>query len=296
MTISVVIPYYNGSRFIGDALASVRAQSLAPLEIVVVDDGSLPAEALALDREARDCVVVHLPRNRGVSVARNAGVAHARGEWIAFLDCDDLWEPRKLEFQAAVAAADPQCRAVHCGMRSLLPGGVVEVFPKGEVAFEDLLVFPCPIFPSAAMMQRQALLECGLFDPTMRCCEDLDLFLRFCFDGGRFLSVPEPLVTRRIQPGGLSRNLETFYTAAVRTYRNFRPVFRDGKKSLGTLREVHVDMTLRALYARDLGLLWRMLRSAARPDIPLTVLLARVAWRALCNRLRRPTRAVSGRC
>src|SRR5262245_42648417 len=107
LSISVVIPYYNGSRFIGEALDSVRAQTLSPIEIIVVDDASRPEEGEALDRLAGDCVVVHQTKNGGPSVARNVGISRARGEWIAFLDCDDLWDPRKLELQAAVAQADP---------------------------------------------------------------------------------------------------------------------------------------------------------------------------------------------
>ncbi|HSB20528.1 MAG TPA: glycosyltransferase family A protein [Anaeromyxobacteraceae bacterium] len=285
-SISVVIPYYNGSRFIGEALASVRAQTLAPLEIIVVDDGSRPEEAAALDRAAPDCVVIHLPRNRGPSVARNAGIARAQGEWIAFLDCDDLWDPRKLELQAAVVAANADCRAVHCGLRTVTPEGKEAVSRKKEVTFDDFLEFPCPIFPSAAMMQKQALLECGLFDPTKRCCEDLDLFLRFCFDNGKFHCVPDPLLVRRIQGDGLSRSTAVFWREASRVYRDFLPVFRDRRRSRAALREVHVDMAMRALYARDGRLLWRMLRSATGSDVSMVRWVVQVAWRAVRNRLR----------
>ncbi|HKA89857.1 MAG TPA: glycosyltransferase family A protein [Haliangiales bacterium] len=286
LAISVVIPYYNGSRFIAEALASVRAQTLAPLEVIVVDDCSRPDEAAALDREAHDCVVIHLPKNRGPSVARNIGIARARGEWIAFLDCDDLWAPRKLELQAAVVAANADCRAVHCGMTTILPGGKEVVYDKGEVTFEDFLEFPCPIFPSAVLMQRQALFECGLFDPTKRCCEDLDLFLRFCYGDGKFYVAPEPLMIRRIQDDGLSRNLATFWREADRVYRDFLPVFADRDKSRATLRSVHADMTLRALYARDFKLMWRRLRDASQRDVPMSLTLSRAVWQAIRNRLR----------
>jgi glycosyltransferase involved in cell wall biosynthesis len=285
LSISVVIPYYNGSRFIGEALASVRAQTAAPLEIIVVDDASRPDEAAALDRAAHDCVVIHLPRNRGPSVARNIGIARARGEWIAFLDCDDLWQPRKLEHQAKLVEATPECRAVHCGMITILPGGEEVAYVKGEVSFDDFLVFPCPIFPSAVMMERQALLECGLFDPTKRCCEDLDLFLRFSYGNGKFYCVPEPLLIRRIQEDGLSRNLATFWREADRVYRDFLPVFTDRAKSREALRSVHTDMTLRALYARDFKLVWRTLTDARHRDVPMSLTVSRALWRAIRNRL-----------
>jgi glycosyltransferase involved in cell wall biosynthesis len=286
-SISVVIPYFNGSRFIGEALESVRAQTLAPLEVIVVDDGSRPEEAEALDRMARDCVVVRLPRNRGVSVARNAGIARARGTWIALLDCDDLWDRRKLEVQVAVVEANPDCRALHCGIRNARLDGTVEVHPKGEVSFEDFLVFPCPIFPSATLMERNALLECGLFDPTMTVCEDLDLFMRFAYSSGRFYCAPEILVTRRVQAEGLSRNTTAFWKGAHRVYRDFLPAFQDKKRGLEALREVHTDMALRAFYAGDTGLLRQIVRSATRPDMPLLLLAGRALARALRTRFRR---------
>jgi glycosyltransferase involved in cell wall biosynthesis len=287
LSISAVIPYYNGSRTVAEALRSVRAQTLPPLEIIVVDDGSRPEEARALDGVAGDCVVVHLAHNRGVSVARNAGVARARGEWIAFLDCDDLWDPRKLELQAAVVASNPGCVAVHCGMRNVTLDGREIVHPKGEITFDDFLEFPCPVFPSAVLMQRQILLECGLFDPTLRCCQDLDFFMRFCFTGGKFYSVPEPLLVRRVQRDGVSRNIAVFWDEAERVYRGFAPLFRDQKRGRAVLREIHVDMALRAAYARDRKLLWRILRRGSRADAPAGRVLAAVMWRALRARLRR---------
>jgi glycosyltransferase involved in cell wall biosynthesis len=286
-SISVVIPYYNGSRVIGDALASVRNQTLAPLEIVVVDDGSRPEEAAALDREARDCLVIHLPRNRGQSVARNVGIGRARGQWIAFLDCDDVWDPRKLEMQAAVAKADPTCLAVHCGVRNVSVDGQESVTPKGEITLDDLLVFPCAIFPSAVLIHRDALLECGLFDPTMGVCEDLDLFVRFCFLGNKFHSVPEPLLIRRIQPDGVSRNIAKFWSDAARVYRDYLPVFRDRRRAIGALREVYVDMAVRAVHARDFKLLWKMFGRATQRDAPISNVASRALSRVILNRFRR---------
>jgi glycosyltransferase involved in cell wall biosynthesis len=286
-SISVVIPYFNGSRFVGEALESVRAQTLAPLEVIVVDDGSRPEEADVLDREARDCLVVHLPRNRGVSVARNVGIARARGDWIAFLDCDDLWDPRKLEVQMGLVRTNPDCRAIHCGIRNARLDGTVEVHPKGEVSFEDFLVFPCPIFPSATLMERNSLLECGLFDPTMAVCQDLDLFMRFARCIGRFYCAPEVMVTRRVQAEGLSRNTAAFWSEAHRVYRDFLPSFQDERRGLEALREVHTDMALRALYAGDMGLLRRIVHRATQSDMPFLLLAGRTLARALRARMQR---------
>jgi glycosyltransferase involved in cell wall biosynthesis len=287
ISISVVIPYYNGGPFIAEALASVRAQTLAPIEIVIVDDASRPSEGEILDREASDCVVIHLPENRGPSAARNIGIDRARGEWIAFLDCDDLWDPRKLERQVDVINANPGCRAIHCGMRSVLPDGTQVINRKGEIGIEDFLVFPLAIFPSAVIMRRDTLIECGLFDPTMGVCHDLDLFLRFCSKFGKFYAVPDPLVTRRIQPGGVSRNIASFWIDAERVYREFLITFPDDRRARRALRDVHTDMALRAVYTRDFNLMWRRLRRATRRDVPLSLVLSRVAWRVLRNRFGR---------
>src|SRR5262252_2921063 len=89
--VSVVIPFFNASRTIDEAIDSVRHQTRPADEVVVVDDGSNPDEAEALARHAADVTLIRLPRNGGPSVARNIGIVAARGEWIAFLDADDLW-------------------------------------------------------------------------------------------------------------------------------------------------------------------------------------------------------------
>ncbi len=293
LSVSVVIPYYNGSRFIAEALASVRAQTLAPREIIVVDDGSRPEEARALDREAHDCVIIHLPQNRGVSVARNTGIARATSEWIAFLDCDDLWDPRKLELQAEVVTSKAGCRAVHCGLKNVSVDGGETICRKGDITFNDFFEeFPLPIFPSAALMQRQDLLECGLFDPTLRCCQDLALFMRFCFCVGTFHAVPDPLLIRRIQKDGISRNNAVFWDEAERVYRGMLPLFVDQRRARAVLREIHTDMLLRAAYARDGALARRIVGRATRADLSTIRLFGTVLWRVIRARLRRRHRSV----
>jgi len=88
--VSVIIPYYNRARFIDECLASIFAQTRAPDEVIVVDDGSAPDQRRHLDRFAPRVQIVDQPRNLGVSAARNAGVRAATGDWIAFNDSDDV--------------------------------------------------------------------------------------------------------------------------------------------------------------------------------------------------------------
>lgn len=107
-TISVVIPCYNAEAFIEDSIRSVLKQTTAPCEILVIDDGSsdeTAARAASIDPIIR--VISQL--NQGVSIARNRGFEEAKGDWIAFLDADDLWEPQKLEAQVKLIATDVVC-------------------------------------------------------------------------------------------------------------------------------------------------------------------------------------------
>ncbi|WP_197439840.1 glycosyltransferase family 2 protein [Calycomorphotria hydatis] len=109
-TISVVIPCYNGARFLQETLQSATQQSHAPLEVIVIDDGSTDHSA-DIAKVFGDPVRVIRQQNQGESVARNKGIEEARGEWIAFLDADDFWKPEKLERQ--IAAIDGDTAAVH---------------------------------------------------------------------------------------------------------------------------------------------------------------------------------------
>lgn len=276
--VSVVIPCFNGSRFLGDALASIAAQTAPPLEVIVVDDGSKPEERDAIARiceQAGSPVrAMHLPRNRGVCVARNLGIARAAGTHIAFLDCDDMWVPDKLAKQVQFLSDHPDYRAVHSGLKVIYPDGRVLITHKSEVKFEDLVHFPCPIFPSTLIIDREALFECGLFDPTKKVCEDLDLFLRVTsqYPIG---CVDEPLIVRRIHDECASRNLRAFHHDADRVYRDFQYVFADRAAATDTLAEIHTDFLLQALYARDPKLLWQVLRRATAPEVAAPKLVAR---------------------
>lgn len=288
-TISVVIPAYNSSRTLLEALESVRGQTYPVHEVIIVDDGSEPDEANAIDVAASGCTVIRLPKNRGPSVARNRGVARATGEWVAFLDSDDLWLPRKLELQVEHINTHPGCRAVHCSMRRIGHDGEESTHIKRAVTFEDLVEFPCPVFPSAVMMHRETLIEVGLFDPTKRCCEDLDLFLRFTSEHP-IECVEEPLLLRRTSWNGLSANIPRFWREADRVYREYQHVFKDAPRARDTLIGLHSDFVLRALYMRDFTLAWKMGCRAVRRDVPLLLMLPRVVARFVRNRMRRRDR------
>lgn len=192
-TVSVVIPLFDKGRHIARALESVRAQTLAPLEVIVVDDGSTDGgDAIA---EAFPGVIF-LRRGApgpGGYAARNAGVAHARGDLIAFLDADDEWRPDHLAHLTAAMARTPGAVMASSGYDEHHPGGriVKDVYrrARGDAACEafDLAglmrvwidVDECPVWTSAIVTRRSALIETGGF-PEDRCRRggDKDLWFR----------------------------------------------------------------------------------------------------------------------
>ena len=223
MRISVVIPAYNAAAYIAATIASARAQTLAPLEIIVVDDGSKDETAVV----AAQCGATVLRQaNAGVCAARNTGILAARGEWIALLDHDDVWLPAKLERQAAAVALQPDVacvttdfyrefdgvrRAVSCFAAegySLDGFTTVEVAPSVSLlphAGEELVTTGFFMFPSAVLVRRDVLIEAGMFRVELRLCEDVDCFLRVLRHTS-MLVVREPLWTWHHHQGNHSND------------------------------------------------------------------------------------------
>ncbi len=182
MKISVIIPSWNRATRLAAALDSVRAQSLAPHEIIVVDDGSTDNTRELLSRHYPEVRYLY-QQNNGVSSARNTGIMAASGDWIALLDSDDRWEPLKLERQQQAIQAQPGYRLCHCDEIWIRNGKRVNPMKKhakqGGKIFRHCLPL-CVISPSAVMMQRDLFDDIGLFDETLPACEDYDLWLRVC--------------------------------------------------------------------------------------------------------------------
>ena len=176
-TISVIIPAWNRAREVGNAIDSAFAQTLPPLEVIVVDDGSTDETPEVLARYG-DHIRVVRQSNQGVAAARNAGIAVANGDFLAFLDSDDVWLPRKLELQMARFDADPGLGLVHCGVDFEGTGVTVDGM-EGSVATEMLRLDRSVIVShsSSVMVPRRVAEEVGGFDARMRASEDWD----FCY-------------------------------------------------------------------------------------------------------------------
>jgi Glycosyltransferases involved in cell wall biogenesis len=219
-TISVIIPTYNYGRFLREAIDSALAQSYTPLEIIVVDDGSIDDTPQIL-AEYGDRIRAIRQDNQGVGAARNTGIAAARGEYLAFLDSDDLWHPRKLAAQIARFEADPSLGLVHCGAESIdAAGNTLSVSLTGMEGWvgPDLLRLDREVIAgpgSNAMVPKRVAEELGGYDNRLQPSEDWD----FCYRVAvryRVGFVGEVLVTYRQHGGGGHLNIPRMEKAMLK--------------------------------------------------------------------------------
>lgn len=208
--VSVIMPAFRVAEYIAEALDSVLAQTFDDYEIIVVNDGSPDTEELEhVIAGYQDRIVYLKQENRGLSGARNTAIRAARGEFIALLDPDDRWEPNYLAVQIAAMRKDPSIDVLYSN--ALIFGDspyagreLMEVFPtRGEVVFERVITQECNVL-ICATARRQAVLNAGLFDETLRSCEDFDLWLRILKAGGRISYHTQTLARYRRRPGSLS--------------------------------------------------------------------------------------------
>ncbi len=209
-TVSVVLPTYKRMHLVRRAVHSALWQTFGDLEVIVVDDASpdVTAEVVRQVDDPRLRYVRH-ETNRGLAAARNTGIAHARGAYIAFLDDDDLWLPDKLEKQLrCFEQSAPSVGAVHCGFlrwqamppyRGVVPTGPSEL--QGHALFK-LLIRKAFTQPSALVVKRCVVDEIGLFDEAFVRVEDTDFILRIA-TRYEFGFVPENLLLYYELPGSL---------------------------------------------------------------------------------------------
>jgi len=178
--VSVVAPTFDRREILPRTLDSVLAQTFSDWELIVVDDGSTDGTADMVKHDYSDAHLV-IQENRGVSAARNAGIAAASGEWIAFIDSDDAWLPEKLNRQMDALEAEPGHRLCHTDEIWIRNGQRVNPMEKHAKAGGRIypMCLPlCCISPSSVVIHRDLLQEMGGFDETFEVCEDYDLWLR----------------------------------------------------------------------------------------------------------------------
>jgi glycosyltransferase involved in cell wall biosynthesis len=186
--VSVIIPVYNGERFLAQAIESVEGQTYRPLEVIVVDDGSTDQSG----EVARRFPTVRCLRqdNAGQAAARNRGAAAATGPFLAFLDADDLWLPDKLERQMAAFRSAPELAAVF---------GWAQEFAEGEQRSRGGPPRRLPAqLPSAMLIRRAAFDQLGGYDPRWQLAEVADFYSRLQEAGLACTTLDRVVYARRL--------------------------------------------------------------------------------------------------
>jgi glycosyltransferase involved in cell wall biosynthesis len=197
-----VIPVFNGKRFVAEAIESALTQTHAPLEVIVVDDGSTDETPAVLEGFG-ERIRTYRQANRGPAAARNLGLEESRGEFIAFLDADDLWVPEKIEAQLGCLRDDPGVGLCSGHIRSFWVPELDEERQRLEddpYHLEKPMLSPCTLLTTRAVFERV-----GGFDPALRAREDSDWFIRLQREGIRIDTLPRLVTHRRQHPANLTR-------------------------------------------------------------------------------------------
>lgn len=232
-SISVIIPAYNAERFLAETLESVYAQTLLPLEIIVIDDGSRDGtEAVARGFAGREPELIYIKQeNAGPSRARNNGIQHARGNWLAFLDADDLWVADKLERQVDFLRTNPQVALLCSDASQFNEQGEFIKSSHEKFGYTDFagvveksfvrLLDSNPIFTATVFLNTDCARTTGGFNESMIYAEDYDLWLRIAINDNEIACQPNTLMRKRSHDTNLTCNEEPFYHAKLFILKQF---------------------------------------------------------------------------
>jgi glycosyltransferase involved in cell wall biosynthesis len=219
--ISVIIPAYNAGKTILETIRSVQEQTFQDFEIIIINDGSTDNTLEVLDTIQDDRLKVFSYKNGGLPTARNRGVDHANGNFISFLDADDLWTPDKLELQlqsleqnpdAAVSYSWNACMFQEEEFVTFIRGG--NFYHEGNV-YSQLLLGNFIGNGSNILIRRDVLNEIGLFDPDLKSYEDWDFYIRTA-SKFFFVVVPHYQVLYRKMAGSMTSKIEIMETEGLR--------------------------------------------------------------------------------
>lgn len=256
--VSVIIPTYNSLKYLSETVESVLNQTYSDFELLIVDDGSTDQTVQWTGELGDSRVRVISQANQGVCVARNTGIANANGEYIAFLDHDDLWEASKLEKQVCRLDAEPNIGLVHTWMalvddRGKFIGRIMTSDAEGDV-WQQLLE-KNTIASSSVMVRRSCFEKVGMFSPAreLYSVEDWEMWIRIASQYP-FAVIREPLLSWRQHPNNGSKNwraMEKAYSLVI------EGAFQSAPQEWGFLKE-------RSYGHANLCLAWRVLQSSDR--------------------------------
>ena len=256
--VSVIVPAYNAMDYLPETISTVLAQTYDDFEVIVVNDGSSDETEQWVSQIKNPRIKLVSQENQGLAGARNTGIFHARGEYIAFLDADDLWEPSKLEKQVRVLENHPEVGLVYTWVAYIdekgeSTGRVFKHEIEGEV-WQQLTEHNIVESGSVAMVRRSCLENVGLFDQNLGSyVEDWDMWMRIatCYP---FKVVKEPLVYYRQISNSASRNWEAMA-------RSFGLVI---EKAFTTAPLESQYLKKRSYSSANLCLAWKALQSCSK--------------------------------
>ena len=242
--VSVIIPTYNRASLLSRAIQSVLQQRYGNFELIIVDDSSTDnTKDVVLDLKDERIIYIRHDKNKGGSAARNSGIRLSRGEYIAFLDDDDVWLPDKLESQLKRFKEVPSTVGlVYCGYRIVSSEKIISVVKpeiKGRV-FDEALK-KCFLGGPTPVIKRECFDKAGIFDEKLPSCQDWDIWIRVAKHFG-FDYVPEILAEYRIHKCQVSAGLQSKIEARKRILGKYEdelkkraPIFALHLRRLGSL-------------------------------------------------------------
>ncbi|WP_347273679.1 glycosyltransferase [Candidatus Kuenenia sp.] len=208
--VSIVMPTYNCAAYLPESIESILAQTYDTYEVVVIDDGSADNTKLVLEPYMEKIRYIDLGRNEGLPTARNLGIQSAKGEYVAFLDADDIWMPEKLEMSIDQFMKNPDAGMVyskHINIDSksqFMEGKIMRRLPSGNI-FTQLFFEQNFIICSSVVVRKEVFNKTALFDSELVNCQDWDMWLRIAFYY-KAIGIDVPLVKYRHSSKSLSKN------------------------------------------------------------------------------------------
>lgn len=236
-TISIIIPAYNAEKTIVATLNSVQNQTFSDWEAIVIDDGSTDRTIQIVNELNDPRIQVFSYPNAGVAETRNRGLMKARGDYIAFLDADDLWTPDKLELQLRALQDHPEAGVAYSWNYYQYENPADSYADKSQRfegnVYADLLIKNFLQNGSNPLVRKEAIASVGLFDPTIKSCEDWDYYLRLARNWP-FVLVPKVQVIYRQSLNSVSSNIEVMEDYLLllinRTFESVPPELKPLKK------------------------------------------------------------------
>lgn len=220
--VSVIIPNYNTARLLCEAIDSVLQSTMQDFEIIVVDDGGQEVATLEIGDKYKPYpnVIFHRQQNKGLAGARNTGILLAKGEFLVFLDSDDLLLPEKIDKQITFLRNNPTCDIVYSYSDWFLnddPKNRLRAnFPVYEGLILKNLLYGNFIHVNTPMVRKTLIQEVGGFKESLRELEDWELWLRLSVKGARFCCIPEVLSLVRVRSGSMTNNQAKMNRTMVR--------------------------------------------------------------------------------